>query len=89
MTSLFSPNLSGDAPGFMNTGPSPLASREPTDTFAPFSGRRRRLPPRSDSFPVIFAAVSIATLPGAVCPPIPTALVRANLPELCPTEASA
>lgn len=31
----------------------------------------------------------VARCGNAVCPPIPTALVRANLPELCPTEASA
>ena len=31
----------------------------------------------------------VARCGNAVCPPIPTALVRANLPELCHTEASA
>lgn len=31
----------------------------------------------------------VARCGNAVCPPIPTALVRANLPELCSTEASA
>ena len=31
----------------------------------------------------------VARCGNAVCPPIPTALVRANLPELCPVEASA
>lgn len=31
----------------------------------------------------------VARCGNAVCPPIPTALVRANLPELCPTEQSA
>ena len=31
----------------------------------------------------------VARCGNAVCPPIPTALVRANLPELCCTEASA
>ena len=31
----------------------------------------------------------VARCGNAVCPPIPTALVRANLPDLCHTEASA
>ena len=31
----------------------------------------------------------VARCGNAVCPPIPAALVRANLPELCPTEQSA
>jgi len=31
----------------------------------------------------------VARCGNAVCPPIPTALVRANLPELCPTKQSA
>ena len=31
----------------------------------------------------------VARCGNAVCPPIPTALVRANLPELCPERRSA
>ena len=34
-------------------------------------------------------AEQVARCGNAVCPPIPTALVRANLPELCHEEASA